>query len=258
MTSMTPAAYADRVGSPGGLQGQQHCLRHALSGTASLPRPPPGPGNPRPAAPAASPGTPRTPGAARRSPPRPDPAPAADAPVRRPPPRRRLRRPGRSGRPARPLPPRALNTSTGTRVPSSATGSRATVISTRAAPTAGTNGRSRPRSSASSNTSRQRLPSASSQCRSAWPASAAPCREPPSDSAVASATAANPASRLSLSRALTHAISRQPPASLARAYAAASWVLPTPRVPVSTTTGGSWLARFSCASSAGLGWRPGR
>ena len=56
---------------------------------------------------------------------------------------------------------------------------------------------------------------------------------------------------------LTHAISRQPSASLARAYAAASWVLPTPQVPVSTTDG-LWLIRFSCAIRASLGWKPGR
>ena len=139
----------------------------------------------------------------------------------------------------------------------SAIDSRATVISTRAAPSAGTNGSSRPGSSTPSNTSRRPLPSASSQCRTAWPASAAPGREPPTDSPAASATAASPASRVSLSRALTHAMSRQLSASLARAYAAASWVLPTPEVPVSTT-GGLWPTRFSCASKACLGWKPGR
>ena len=73
----------------------------------------------------------------------------------------------------------------------------------------GTNGCSRPGSSTSSNTSRRKLPSASSQSRTAWPASAGPGREPPADSPAASATAASPASRVSLFRALIHAMSRQ-------------------------------------------------
>ena len=74
---------------------------------------------------------------------------------------------------------------------------------------------------------------------------------------MASATAASPISKVSLSRALTHAMSRQCSASLARAHAAASWVLPAPEVPVSTTNG-LGLARFSCVSRTGRGWEPGR
>ena len=134
-----PGAHAALVSRPDRLQGQQHRLRHATRVRLPLAS---GSGTPRPAAPAAAPGTSRTPRAARRSPPRPEPAPAADAPARRPP--RRLPRhpPGRSARPGTPAPRPALNTSTGTLVPRFTTGCRSLVISTRAAPPAGTNGRS--------------------------------------------------------------------------------------------------------------------
>ena len=51
-------------------------------------------------------------------------------------------------------------------------------------------------------------------------------------SPAASAAPARPASRLQVSPALTQATSRQPAASFARAYAAATIVLPTPGPPV--------------------------
>ena len=128
------------------------------------------------------------------------------------------------------------------------------MTSTWAAPRPGITGRSTSRSSALSNTSRQRCPSASSRRRTKRPASAGSHPEPPSGSAAASATAARPACRLSAFWASTQATSRQPFSSLARAYAAASCVLPTPGVPVSKVTRSG---RCSCASRAGLGRKPG-
>ena len=191
MISSVRAGHARPIGCPDRLQGQQHRRPRRRAGT---PAPPAGPGAPGPVASAAGPGKPRTPGDARRSPPRPEPAPAADGPVRRPP--RRL-----SSASSRPVGPArnssassALNTPTWTLGPRSAVDWRGLVISTRASPT-GTNGRSTSGSSASSNTSRQQSPSASSQRRTVWPASAASRPEPPTDSPAASATAVRPASR---------------------------------------------------------------
>ncbi len=134
----------------------------------------------------------------------------------------------------------------------------ATVISTRAAPVAGTNGRSRPASRAPSNTSRQRLPSASSQCRTAWPASSPPRPGTPLGQPGGFGHRGQPGHQALTVPGVDPR--DQPPAaaSLARAHAAASSVLPAPAAPVSTTARDPWLARFSCARRAGLGCRPGR
>ena len=116
----------------------------------------------------------------------------------------------------------ALNTSTGTALPRFAADRRVLMISTRAVPRAGTNACSTSGSDTSSNTSRQRSPSVSSQCRTVAAASMMPRPESSSVSPIASATAANPASRLPVSAPLTQATSRQPASSFARAYAAAN------------------------------------
>ncbi len=109
---------------------------------------------------------------------------------------------------------------------------RLLVISTLAVPSAGTNGCRTSGSDTSSNTSRQRSPSVSNQCRTTAPASVMARPESPSVSPVASATAASPANRLLVSAPLTQATSRQPAATFARAYAAASSVAPRPCSPV--------------------------
>ena len=152
----------------------------------------------------------------------------------------------------------ASNTSTGIAIPRFSADCRALVIITRAAPLTGTNGRSTSGSSASSNTSRQRSPSASSSCRTIRPALGVSRAEPPTCSPAASTTAARPASRLPVPEALIQATRRQPSASFACAYTAASWVLPTPRLPVTTcTTDVPRLARWRCPSRYGRGWKPG-
>ena len=144
--------------------------------------------------------------------------------------------PASSSRPVRPArnadASAALNTSTGTALPRFAADCRVLVISIRAVPWAGTNACSASGSDTSSNTSRQRSPSVSSQCRTVAAASVTPRPESSSVSPAASATAASPASRLPVSAPLTQATSRQPAASFARAYAAASCVAPRPCSPV--------------------------
>ena len=73
------------------------------------------------------------------------------------------------------------------------------------------------------------------------------------------ATAARPASTPPRSSALIHATSRHRSASLARAYAAARCVLPTPRIPVTartTTTRDPGPGASSAASRSARGWNP--
>ena len=150
----------------------------------------------------------------------------------------------------------SVNTSTGTGVPSAATARWLLVMITCACPAAGRNRRSSPASAALSNTSRHRWPSASSQCRTAVPAATAspPGAGRPSPAAVSASPASSPPSV----SALTHATSRQPAASRARAQAAASWVLPTPRIPVSArTTRTPGPGPPSAASRSARGWNPG-
>ena len=129
-----------------------------------------------------------------------------------------------------------MNTSTPTLRPRFATDRRLLVISTRAAPPAGTNGSNMSGFVALSKTTRHLSPSVSIQCRTTRPASALAPWLAASVSWAASATAAKPASKLPGSFAFTQATRRHLSASLARAYAAASFVLPTPRMPITART----------------------
>ena len=123
-------------------------------------------------------------------------------------------------------------------------------------PAAGTNRASPSRSVALSNTTRHRSPSASSRCRTASPSCSRSA--PGSPTPRAAATSASPFSTVAGSAALTHATSRQPSSIRDRAYAAASCVLPTPRIPVTarTTVTPGPLAPSGAISSA-RGWNAG-
>ena len=126
---------------------------------------------------------------------------------------------------------------------------------TRAVPIAGMNGCTSSGSAALSNTSRQRSPSISSRRRTARAAPSASGWLTPSSAA----TSARPARIPPRSPALIQATSRHRSASLARAYAAARCVLPTPRSPVNactTTTRDPGPGASSAASRSVLGWKP--
>ncbi len=74
-----------------------------------------------------------------------------------------------------------------------------------------------------------------------------------------SATAARPARTAPRSLAFIHATSCHRSASLALAYAAARWVFPAPRIPVTACTAtarGFDSGTFSVASRPALGWKP--
>ena len=144
----------------------------------------------------------------------------------------------------------ALNTSTGTTVPNSAIGSQATVTSTRAAPAPQQTRifHAVEHQQATAPVSLQPVPDRLARvgCARLGTADGQPygfghCGQPHQQGLAVPG--------------VDPAMSRQCSASLARAHAAASWVLPAPEVPVSTTNGLGLAGSVALAGRAGAGNR---